>query len=371
MVPAEQPHTIAVLGAGNGGKAVAADVALQGAAARLFEWPEYAANIEALIASPVIEAEGVVAGTAELQCATTDLAEAIEGADLIIACVQGLAHERLAWELASALPAGATVLLNPGSTGGALEFRRVFAERGGRQPAALAETGTLTHCARAVGERGVRVTLRVGHVAFAALPATHTDGLLARLQRRLPGLRRRADVLEVALCNGNPAIHPAIMLANLGAIERAAGAHRFYAEGVTPGVGRIVEAVDRERLAIGVALGYELMTEPEMCVAQGYGTSTDYYECYARSPVFGDLLSPTSADHRYLHEDVGLGLVTYVSLGEMLGVECPRTRGLVELASAVTGIDYLREGRRSAARLGLAGLSTEERHRFLQGDAAG
>jgi len=359
-------QTIAVLGAGNGGKAVAADLALQGAAVRLFEWPEYAASIAALIERPVIEAEGVVAGAAELQGATTDLAEAIAGADLIVVCVQGLAHERLARELAPILPEGATVLLNPGSTGGALEFRRIFAECGARQPAALAETGTLTHCARAVGERGVRVTLRVGLVAFAALPAIRTDELLGGLQRHFPGLRRRADVLEVALCNGNPVIHPAIVLANLGAIERSAGAHRFYAEGVTPGVARLIEAVDRERLAIGAALGYELMTEPEMCVAQGYGDSTDYYECYARSRVFSDLLSPASIDHRYLHEDVGLGLVTYVSLGDMLGVPCPRTRGLVELASAVTGRDYLSEGRRSATRLGLAGLSAEERRAFLE-----
>jgi opine dehydrogenase len=261
-----------------------------------------------------------------------------------------------------------TILLNPGSTGGALEFRRVFAEHGVGARPILVETGTLSHCARADGERGVNVGLRVRHIACAALPALATEEVVAGLQRHFPGLRPRADVLEVALCNGNPVIHPAIMLSNLAAIERSGGEHRFYADGVTPGVARIIEAVDCERLAIGAALGYELMTEPEMCVAQGYGRSTNYYECYASSEVFGALLSPTGTDHRYLHEDVGLGLVTYVSLGDMLGVPCPRSRALVELASAVTGRGYLREGRRSAERLGLAGLSAEERGRLLRGE---
>ncbi len=324
------PPTIAVLGAGAGGKAVAADLALQGVAVRLFEWPEYRANIEALLARPVIEAEGVVEGSAELAHATTDLAEAVESADLLIACVQGLAHERLAHDLAPVLPRNAPILLNPGSTGGALEFRRVFTKRGVGESVVLAETATLTHCARTVGERGVRVALRVGHIACAALPARATDALIEGLRRHFPGLRPRADVLEVALCNGNPVIHPAIMLANLGAIERAAGTHRFYADGVTPGVARVIEAADRERIALGAALGHKLMTEPEMCVAQGYGQSTDYQRCYAESPVFADLLSPPGADHRYLHEDVGLGLTTYVSLGELLGVPCPRSRALVE-----------------------------------------
>jgi len=360
-------EAIAVLGAGAGGKAVAAELALRGVAVRLFEWPEYRANVEALIDRPVIEAEGVVEGHAELACTTTDLAEAMEGARLLIACVQGLAHGRLAHDLASVLLPGMTVVLNPGSTGGALEFRRILAERGAGEGVSLAETATLTHCARVAGERGVRVALRVRHVATAALPGGATEALLRRLQPYFPGLRPHADVLEVALCNGNPVIHPAIMLANLGAIERAAGTHRFYADGVTPAVARIIEAADEERLALGTALGYALMTEPEMCVAQGYGESSDYHKCYAESPIFGSLPSPPSADHRYLHEDVGLGLTTYVSLGEMLDVPCPVSQALVELASTVTGRDYLREARRSAERLGLAGLSAEARRELLQG----
>ena len=345
----------AVIGAGNGGKAAAADLALQGVQVRLFEWPEYLSNVEALPGEPVIEAEGVVRGRAALESVTTNLAEAVEGAELVVVCLQGPAHARLATELAPLLRDGMTVLLNPGSTGGALEFRRIFGEVGARAPVTLCETGTLVHCARATGERGVHIGLRVRHVAFAALPAAATAEAAAALTPLFPGLKPRADVLEVALCNGNPVIHPAIFLANLAVIERRGEGHRFYAEGVTPAVARVIEAVDRERMALGAALGYELLNEPQMCVAQGYSQSTDYYDCYARSEVFSALSSPPGVQHRYLHEDVGLGLVTYVGLGEALGVATPVARGLVALASTVTGYDYLGQARRSPERLGLTG----------------
>lgn len=357
----EAINTVAVVGAGNGGKAIAADLALHGVAVRLFEWPEYQSNTDALAKTPIIEAEGVIHGEARLALVTTDLSAAITDTDLIIACVQGLSHERLARELAPLMWDGATILLNPGSAGGSLELRRIFREYGVAAQVLLAETSTLTHCARTTGPRSVHIGLRVKHVAFAALPASETDGLVRRLQRFFPGLKPKTDVLEVGLCNGNPIIHPAIMLGNVGAIERLGHDHRFYAEGVTPTIAKVIEAVDRERLVLGKALGYDLVTEPEMCLVQGYSTTASYRDCYAQSPVLKGLRSPDGIDHRYLHEDVGLGLVTYISLGEMLGVDTPASRALVTLASIATGRDYMAEGRRTAEKLGLAGLSEQER----------
>lgn len=356
----------AVLGAGNGGKAVAADLALQGLNVRLFEWPEYRANVAELLEEPVIQASGVVQGQARLGLVTTDLEQALAGVEVVIACVQGLAHARLASDLAPIIRDGTILVLNPGSTGGALELRRIFSERRIDKYLLLCETGTLTHCCRTRGPREVQVGLRVEHVAFAALPGAATEGLHQALVPLFPGLRAKQDVLEVALCNGNPVIHPAIMLANAAVIQQRGAAHRFYAEGVTAGVARLIESVDRERIALGAALGYELISEPRMCLEQGYSSSEEYLACYAESPVFGDLSSPPDLEHRYLHEDCGLGLVTYISLGELLGVPTPVSRGLVALAGAMTGRDYLKEGRRTVERLGLAGLDEAARQEYLQ-----
>jgi opine dehydrogenase len=223
----ETINTVAVIGAGNGGKAVAADLALHGVAVRLFEWPEYQSSIDALAETPIIEAEGVIHGEARLALVTTDLSAAIADTDLIIACVQGLAHERLAGELAPLMWDGARVLLDPGSTGGSLEFGRILRECGVRAQVLLAETSTLTHCARTTGPCQVHIGLRVKHIAFAALPGRETHESLGPLQRFFPGLQPKEDVLEVGLCNGNPVIHPAIMLGNLGVIERLGHDHQF------------------------------------------------------------------------------------------------------------------------------------------------
>jgi len=358
-------RTVAVLGAGNGGKAVSADLALQGLHVLLFEWPEYGANVEGLRADPVIEVSGVLTGEAKLGLVTSSLPEAIDQADVIIPCVQGLAHARLAVELGPLIWDGAIILLNPGSSGGSLELRRIFGELGIDKYVVLAETGTLTHCARAVAHGGVHIGLRVNHIAFAALPGAATVDLLPTLEPLFPGLKPKQSVLEVALCNGNPVIHPAIVVANAGVIEHRGEDHRFYAEGVTPAVARIIQAVDLERIALGKALGYDLLTEPEMSVQQGYATSTDYHECYAESPVFAALASPSSLEHRYLHEDCGLGLVTYVSLGQMLGVATPMSAALVQMAGQITGRKYLADGRRTVQKLGIAGLSPAERQAFL------
>lgn len=57
---------ITIVGAGNGGKAAAADLTIQGKRVRLFEFPEYQSNVEEIIKSRTLAATGAVAGQATL-----------------------------------------------------------------------------------------------------------------------------------------------------------------------------------------------------------------------------------------------------------------------------------------------------------------
>jgi opine dehydrogenase len=75
--------------------------------------------------------------------------------------------------------------------------------------------------------------------------------------------------------------------------------------------------------------------------------------------------SPSSLDHRYVHEDVGHGLVPIAALGRLAGVATPTIAALVELAGLAVGIDYMRDGL-TLERLGLAGKSPSELLRFVQ-----
>ena len=192
----------------------------------------------------------------------------------------------------------------------------------------LGETGTPTHCAHVTGARSVHVASRAPRVGYAALPGAATADITHHLRRVFPGVHECRDVLEAALSGADPVVRPATILGELG----------------------LIAAADAERLAIGRALGYELLAESELRAAEGGGGS----EC-CRDDA-----------HGILHEGVGLGLVTYVSLGGMLGVPTPTCETLVARAAAVTGRDYLAEGRRTVERLGLAGLSAEAREGLLQ-----
>lgn len=350
---------VAVLGGGAGARAVAADLAMQGCSVRLWDLPRFVGGLEPLRRNPTLTVSGMTQGQAELALVTDDPAEACRGAELICVVTQSLAHAEIGRALADVISPEQLVLVNPGSTGGGLEIARAIADAGAAC-AAIAETATLTHTARVVGPDGIMIRMRVGYVMAAALPAGRTGELVSRLRRLFPGLQPARNVLETMLSNGNPVIHPAVMLLNAGTVERSGGQWEFYEHGFTPSVASVVEAVDRERLALGEALGLELISEPEMSLRQGYSSTDDYLSAYRDGPGFQGLGGPATMDHRYLTEDVACALVTMLEIGGVCGVAMPVSRAVMQLASVVSGRDYAGESRRGLARLGLSGLNAEQ-----------
>jgi opine dehydrogenase len=79
---------------------------------------------------------------------------------------------------------------------------------------------------------------------------------------------------------------------------------------------------------------------------------------------------PRSLDHRYLHEDVGWGLVPWSELGRALGVPTPVMDALITLGSALNDRDYRAEGL-TLERLGLAGKRPEELAGYLRDGIGG
>jgi opine dehydrogenase len=167
-------------------------------------------------------------------------------------------------------------------------------------------------------------------------------------------------VLQTTLQNGNPVIHPAVSLCNVALIERTHGDFLFYEEGVTDGVGRVIEAVDTERLAIGEALGVTVLRDPELGILQGYQAVNDYSTGYSQAPGFKGIKAQSQLDYRYFNEDAGFGLVFLTDLARSVGVPTPDMDAVLRLSSIVTGRNYEAEQARTMAGLGLADLSLEE-----------
>ena len=137
-------------------------------------------------------------------------------------------------------------------------------------------------------------------------------------------------------------------------------------DGVSPTVAKVIEALDRERMALLTALGYPAQSDPRTSVQQGYAESEDYFACYKTGSTFVGFASPDTLDNRYFHEDIGVGLVMFCSLGKLLGVPTPASEAVVRMGSVMQGVDYMARAARTVSTVGLEGLSTEEIRTFLE-----
>ncbi len=353
---------IAVLGAGHGGCAAAADLTMRGFEVRLHA--RRAERIAAIEANGGITAGGVQHGLARIAHMTTDVADAVDGADLIMLVVPSVAHQAYAEALAPLLDGDTPVFLNPGHTGGGLHFAHALAGAGYRGTPRLCETVTLTYISRLEGEATVGIYGYTKRLMFAALPARQTASLHEIVKPLYPEIVPARNVLETGLSNMNAVFHPPGMLMNAGWIEHSGGDFLFYREGITEAVGRVVAALDAERVEIARGLG--VATRSFLATFHAAGLTTDgalasgsIARACRESEPNRTLRSPPSLDHRYVHEDVGHGLVPMAAFARLAGVRCPVIDAHIDLLSAAAGIDYRTRGL-TLESMGLDGIALND-----------
>jgi opine dehydrogenase len=357
------PSVFAVMGAGNSGFGLAADLAIRGFETRLFELPEFAAAVAPIAAGRQIRLRGIRGeGAAHLSMVTTDAAAAVRGADAIFVTAPAYGHRRMAEALAPHVRDGDLVVVLPGNFGGALEVSHVIREQGNASPVVVAEAASFIFACKKDGPDSVWIRGLKQGLPLAALPASATGAVLDRLADAYPEFIPARNVLDVSLNNINHPIHPPAMLLNLGRIEKTGGDWSFFHEGMTPAVCRLMEGLDAERLAVAGAFGLPRISTLEwttrMYGHQGFGGAT-LYEALSTTPVHGAARAPSSVDHRYFTEDVPYGLVPIASGGRAIGVPAPITEAVVAVCSAVAGRDFAREGR-TIESLGLGGLTVDQ-----------
>lgn len=348
---------VTVVGAGNAGCAAAADLTVGGATVTLYELPRFAGNLE-----PVRERGGIRLvsrrldgtgrqGDARVTRLSTDAAEAARGADAILVATQAAAHEEVARTFAPHLASGQVLLLFTGYAG-ALAVRKALREASASAGILVAETVTLPYACRLTGPAEVEVHGKLYRaILTAALPAADTERVLERLRPLYPTLVPAANVLETTLLNSNITRHTVGTMLNIGRIEYSKGEFWFYREAFTPAVWRVHGALDGEKMALLETLGLRRRSFWDYRRELSDLTVEDQAASYSKGP--------SSAETRYLSEDVPMGLVFFASLGERLGVPTPTARALIYLASVSRQADYWGLGR-TLARLGLGSLSPTE-----------
>ena len=367
-------QSIAVLGAGNGGCAAAADLGARGFEVRLYNRSRE--RLAPLLERGGLDRHGAIGeGFVELALVTDDLGRAVDGADLVMLTVPISAHPFYARQLGPLLPPDGVLFLNPGHMGGGLFMAHEIHRLTGRADVRTCEVSTLAYACRMRGPAAVNVMGVMRTLPFASFPGRCRDELLELLRPLYPSLVPASHVLETGFLDINAVEHPPQIICNAGWVEHTKGDYLFYYEGTTPSVGRVIDTLDRERMAVAAAAGVPTRPFVRVFAEMGYTTEAaarqgTAYAALQESAPNRWIKGPKSLDHRYLHEDVGWGLVPWAELGRSLGVATPLMDALITVGSALNGRDYRTEGL-TLERLGLAGRQPGELAGYLHDGIGG
>src|SRR6516225_6918603 len=358
-------QTIAIIGAGNGGCAAAAHLVRRGFDIRLYGRSR--ATIEPLLAIGGIEYEGELGeGFAKLALVTDDAGTAVAGADLVLITAPTHAHEDIARVLAPLLEPGQLLMAAPGHT--LLLIPSTIRAAGGRL-GLYCDSSSLPFICRKSAPQRVKITRAAQILYFAAFPGAAVEAVAERVRRVFPHIAPRPSLLHTVFPYTNAIHHPPALLLNVGRVESTGGDYCHYYDGITPAVGRLIDALDAERIA--VALGVAVEPLPRFFFRMGYTSaagrdSGTAYGVFHNSEPNRRIRAPTSIDHRFFNEDVPYGLVAIAELGRAADVPTPAADAVIDISSIVAARAFRREGL-TRERMGIGGMTPAEVTALLRG----
>jgi opine dehydrogenase len=359
--------TVAIIGVGIGGIYLAAALGTAACKLRLHDIDD--TRLIDVRARGGIEVEGQPDHFAAIDRITTDLAAAVDGADIIIVTTGGNYQESVATALAPLLRGGEIILLIQGNTGGSLVVRRALDAAGCRVDVDIAEMDNYPYSCWRLSPTRIRPIIAKRWLQIATFPGRRIDAVFPHLAPLFPHAIPAQTVAHTGFMNANAMLHVANCVANAGKIDRAE-AYKFYAEGVTPSVARLYEAINAERVAVAAALGASV---PDLAdwFERAYGVrgATLSETCQLLTAnsdgPYQATGTPKSFEHKYVTEDVPVGLIPMSALGAAAGVPTPMIGALIELVHGLTGKDFAAEAR-TLPRMGLTGLDASGIKRVLE-----
>ncbi len=361
--------TIAVLGGGNGGLAMGGHLSLLGNKVRIFSF--FQRELDTIEAAGGVEIIGKeVSGKAKLEV-HRHLDSVVKGADLIMIVSPALTHATYACLLAGLLEDGQIVVLNPGRTGGALQFAQDLQRYALRKRIYLAEAQTFMYAAEMRAPGKVEILKEKFKMRVAALPASDNQHVIPALQQIYPQIEAAQNVLETSLNNVGPINHVPPMLLNTATIEHAVETGgenmRFYTDMINPTVcNMIMEKMDVEKCNLGRKLGLDVWTVIDWYRESYHVTGNSMYEIYQTNPHIAGFSAPKHIlAYNNVLDEIPDSLVPMSYFGKVLGVPTPTIDVIVELGKTMTGIDFWKVGR-TLDKLGLDGMSPEQMLEYVE-----
>ena len=339
---------IAMLGAGNAGCAISADLTMHGHEVTLIKTSHamHDDNFNFLLENEgkmTLDEFGEIK-SANIYRLSRDISD-IKDAEIVIILIQTNFHEQLIRRLAPFLQDGQILLINPGylSTAYVLKYCT-------DKDIIVAEAESSFIDGRIMEPGYFRVGFRNVRNPIGIYPSAKREEAIAKLDQLGERFVYLDSVVEAALHNPNLIVHTVGSVMSIPRIEKSKGDFCMYHEAYTrdnPATWNILEALDDEKMNVLEKLGFDRISYVEACK---YRNSLDdnmdakeVFLNYAEMPTRAK--GPTAVDSRYISEDVPQGLVMMEALGKALNVDTPIASGLISIASAALGRDLRAEGR--------------------------
>jgi opine dehydrogenase len=359
---------IAVLGGGNGGHCMAADLTLAGHTVHWYELPELAGRAFApVLAGGKVTLTGMGrTGTVTPQLITTDIAAALAGTRLVNLAIPAFGHARFFELMLPHLVDGQVVVVWAGDFG-AIELHNMIRAQRPEINVDVVEANTLPYGTRLTGPAQVELILTTPLVIASAIPATRNEVVLPGLAAIWQCIEPAQNALSAALSNPNPIVHPPGSLLNVGRIQYSKGNFYMYGEGITEAVARVIRDVYDETAAIATAYGCEVLQYAD----KDFRTTVSIMGVAFQAPfdTIGEIariLGPKTIHDRYITEDLPMGLVPAAQLARLAGQPAHLIESIIYLGSAVCGTDFWRDGR-TLDKLGLGGMSVAAIRKLVDG----
>ncbi|MEW6081013.1 MAG: NAD/NADP octopine/nopaline dehydrogenase family protein [Bacillota bacterium] len=352
-------ESIAVLGAGNGGYAMAGDLASRGLPVAFYEHPSFAEGFAETLSTGGVVLEGAL-GTrsSRVHLATTDIGEVMETSSLLNLVVPSTAQETFFRAMMAHLRDGHTVVVWAGRFG-SLRLLHLLKESGIQRDITVVEANTLPYGVRRSGPNVARVLYTSLRLYLAPVPRSNTGKVIEEIGALYEGAQASDSLLAAAFSNPALVVFGIGALLNVARIQHTKGKFYLFGEGITEGVADVMEAAYREMEEVGRALGFSIpgYTREEFrgpASIEGVNfTSPGGVEDFAKMD------GPSTVRGRYMMENIGDGIVPIAQLARRVDVACPVLDAVITLGSIVCQDDFLNKGR-NLNRLGMGEANPAE-----------
>ena len=332
-----------ICGGGHQGLSMAAHLSICGLNVRL--WNRTPAHIAEVKKTGDVCCSGIINGIGHLKKVSSNISDVIS--DFIMVTTPSNAHKEIAKMLAPFVNKNMVIILNPGRTFGAIEFAHTLKECGVSELPHIAETQTIIYTCRKYSENCAQIFALKNDVEIESIGKNDLEYIISRIPMCIRKYFKPVkSTVITSLSNVGMILHFAPVLMNIGWIENKKTAFKYYYDGITPSIASFLEKMDHEKISVAKALGYEIETT-ETWLKRTYNVDGHgLYECLKNTKQYRAIDAPETIHHRYIIEDVPCGLVPVEDAAIQCGVSTKNITSIIDLASAVTEIDFRSMGRK-------------------------